>query len=223
MAALLTVLSIIIGIAIGATNGGTLERALLWRPAAWQLLAAGIALQLLLRTGWLGGGWASLVEVISSVCLMVFAAANIRIGGMVLVLGGLVMNFIPMLVNWGTPTSLSALRSAGVVTGSGAANVTVSGARHVATDNDWFRVLGEVIPMPTHQVISLGDLVLLCGYALVIASVMRGRTVRRTAGGTYRERIAPLAKGPANRRGPGLHPSRLGPSIKHPAHTDRRR
>ena len=168
MAALLTVLSIIIGIAIGATNGGTLERALLWRPAAWQLLAAGIALQLLLRTGWLGGGWASLVEVISSVCRRVFAAANIRIGGMVL-------------------------------------------------------VLGEVIPMPTHQVISLGDLVLLCGYALVIASVMRGRTVRRTAGGTYRERIAPLAKGPANRRGPGLHPSRLGPSIKHPAHTDRRR
>ena len=77
--------------------------------------------------------------------------------------------------------------------------------------------LGDVIPLPWGQVISIGDVLILVGLALVVASILRRYEVGRPSGhhgrggsGDYSPALAALGRGPAPRRGPGLHPSRLG-------------
>lgn len=209
MAALLTVLAIGAGVALGLANGGSFERLRHLRPDMWPAGAAGLALQVLIRLTGMSGTLAVLVEIVSAIALITFAVANIRVGGMVLIVAGLGLNLLPTVVDWGIPTSRSALVSAGVIDDRPEARVELDGPRHVATSDDTLRWLGETIPLPTGQVISIGDVLLQIGYVLVVSSVLRGRVLRRPMDGEYGRRIAPLAEGPARRRGPGLHPSRL--------------
>ncbi len=115
MAALLTLLAIVCGVVLGLAYGGNIDNLKSYRPHLWQALAGGIALQLLIVVGGLDGGWAVGVELISSVALLCFAVANIRLGGMVLVVAGLALNLIPTLFDWGIPTSRDALVTAGIV------------------------------------------------------------------------------------------------------------
>lgn len=211
MAALLTVLAVIAGLGIGLSNGGSLDRVRTFRPEIWPALAGGLLLQLVIRVGGLEGGWAVVLELVSAIALIAFGVANLRVGGMVLVVVGLGLNLLPTLLNWGIPTSRSALVTAGVIEKGTTGTVELEGARHVATDGDWLRWLGETIALPTGQVISFGDIVLQVGYLLVTAALVRGRVLRHDVAGDYRRRIAPLGQGPARRRGPGLHPSRLDP------------
>ena len=211
MAALLTLLAIVCGVVLGRAYGGNIDNLKSYRPHLWQALAGGIALQLLIVVGGLDGGWAVGVELISSVALLCFAVANIRLGGMVLVVAGLALNLIPTLFDWGIPTSRDALVTAGIVEDSDRGEIRLEGPRHVATDADTFTWIGETIALPTGQVISPGDALLQFGYLLVTASLLRGRVLRHTGGNSYRSTIAPLGRGPAPRRGPGLHPTRLDP------------
>lgn len=208
MAAVLTVVAIVGGIVLGLANGGSPQNLRRFHPELWQVGVGGLAVELVLRVGGWSGGVAVLADLLATGALLAFAVANVRIGGMVLVVAGLAMNLVPLTLNWGTPTSAAALERAGVVEKGAGTSARLEGPRHVADGDDWFRWLGEVVALPTGQVISLGDGVQLIGYLLVTASVLRGRRVRRTDG-SYRARIAPLGAGPARRRGPGLHPSRL--------------
>lgn len=210
MAALITLGAVIAGLVVGISNGGRLDRIADYRPALWPALAGGLLLQLIIRVAGLQGGWAVALELISAIALLAFAVVNIRLGGMVLIVAGLAFNLVPTIVNWGIPTSRDALVTAGVIEADTTGTVTLEGPRHVATDADSFTWLGETIALPTGNVISFGDVVLYAGYLLVTASLVRGR-VLRTDAANYRTRIAPLGQGPARRRGPGLHPSRLDP------------
>ena len=213
MAALLTVLAIAAGVARGIANGGRFERVLHFRPELWPVGAAGVAVQFLLRVTGIGGGWAVAIDILSGIALIWFALANIRVGGMVLVVAGLMLNMVPIVINWGMPTSLDALVRSGIVADPPPAVVDLDGPRHVATADDSLRWLGEVIAVPTKQVISFGDGLLQIGYLLVTASLLRGRIVRRDPDGDYPRRIAALGRGPVRRRGPGTHPSRLDRGI----------
>ena len=93
----------------------------------------------------------------------------------------------------------------------------LNGGREVA-DGALLGFLGDVIPLPWGQVISIGDIIWLVGLALVTASVMRRYEVgrrgrpgaRRGRSGNYSDSLSALGRGPAPRKGPGLHPSRLG-------------
>lgn len=222
MAALLTVLAIAAGVGLGIAKGGSLDRLRTFRPDLWQALVGGVALQLLIRVTGVRGTPAVLLEIVSAVALLTFAVANIRIGGMVLVVAGLGLNLLPTVVDWGIPTSRSALDTAGLIDDRPGATVILEGPRHVATADDALRWLGEIIPLPTRQVISIGDVIRHAGYVLVVASLLRGRVMRRPMDGDYGRRIAPLAEGPARRRGPGLHPSRLDHGRAAPRGGDRR-
>ena len=154
--------------------------------------------------------------------LLGFAVINVRVGGMVLVVAGLGLDTLVTVLNWGTPVSGSALVSAGIVAEADLATVTLHGGREVA-DGAVLGFLGDTIPLPWGHVLSIGDLLVLVGICLVTASVLRrfqvggghqsfggnGRFNGRGGPTDYRSALDALGRGPAPRRGPGLHPSRL--------------
>lgn len=214
VAAIWTAIALLLGGALGYFKGGNIRNLLLWRPALGWLLVAGLTLQLIVRSGNISSGWAVVIECQSAALLLKFVWANRRQGGMVLILVGLVMNLIPTVVHQGLPVSRQAAEAAGVVS-SGQA-VQLRGARHFSSTNEPLRFLGEHIVLPPGQVVSPGDIILLAGYGFTLAAILRKRRLRRGSALTYNKRIAPLGHGPAERRGPGLHPSRMG-RFSHPA------
>lgn len=182
------VLTIVLGVGLGLGLGGSLDRARRLRPDLWQVGAAAIAIQLISQATGLSGGWGVAVDLISRVALIAVCVANLRIGGMVLVALGLTLDFVVTLINWGMPTSRGALESAGLVDKGATGDITLRGARHVA-DGDFLAFLGEVIPLPTGQVVSIGDLLALVGLVLVLMAVLRGRMLPRDAVPINLERV----------------------------------
>lgn len=217
MALVPTLLAIGIGVGLGLLWGGRVSNLLEWVPPLWEALVGGIAVRVLLDLLPWSGFVPSTLAIASTAALLAFALVNVRIGGMVLVVAGLGLNLLVMFVNWGMPVSASALVSAGIVTEKQVGDVVLSGGREVA-DGAFLGFLGDVIPLPWGQVISIGDVLVLVGIALVTASVLRRYEVgRRTPSGRggrggpgeYRSALEALGRGPAPRKGPGLHPSKL--------------
>lgn len=218
MALIPTLLAISLGVALGLYWGGSLDNLLSWRPPLWQALAGGIVLSFLVDLIGVGGFLGSLLVLVGTGAILAFAVVNVRIGGMVLVVAGVGLNFFVTLINWGTPVSGSALVSAGIVKQAELARITLTGGRKLA-DGTLLGFLGDAIPLPWGHVVSIGDLLTLIGLCLVTASVVRryevgmgrsgGRGGRRGGPNDYRSALDALGRGPAPRRGPGLHPSRM--------------
>ncbi len=213
MALVPTLLAIGIGIGLGLYWGGSVSNALEWIPPLWQALVGGLALTVIVDIVAWSGPFMTFLSVLATGALLAFAVINIRIGGMVLVAAGLGLNLFVTVINWGMPVSTSALTSAGIVTTQQAKHLVLTGGRTV--DGSLLGFLGDVIPLPWGQVISIGDVLVLVGLALVVASVLRRYEVGRPSGpgrgssGDYRSALDALGRGPAPRKGPGLHPSRL--------------
>jgi hypothetical protein len=223
-----TLLAIGLGLALGLRWGGSASELLSWRPALWEALAAGVVLTVALDVLPVSGGWAATLSIAAMGLLLVFAVVNVRVGGMVLVVAGLGLDLLVAVLNWGTPVSVVALERAGILgpedLGPGE-QLVLTGGREVA-DGATLGLLGHVIPLPWGQVVSIGDVLVLVGLCLATASVVRRYEVRgagrspfhqassRGRGGLggprdYRNALDALGRGPAPRRGPGLHPSRM--------------
>lgn len=213
-----------IGLGLGVYWGGDIGNAIDWRPPLWEALVGGIVVITVIDLVGATGGFASLLSIVATAAILAFTVLNVRIGGMILMCSGLVLNLLVMIVNWGMPVSGSAMISAGLVDASRIGQVTLSGGRSIASGAR-LGFLGDVIGLPWGQVISVGDILILVGIPLVTASILRGMVVgqhrrphRGGLGATgYADSLSALGRGPAPRRGPGLHPSRLG------GPTDRRR
>lgn len=233
MALVPTLLALGIGVGLGLYWGGSVSNLLEWVPPLWEALVAGVVVTVLLDVVPWSGPVMTLLSIIATGALLAFAVVNIRIGGMVLVAAGLGLNLFVTVINWGMPVSGSALVSAGIVDEADLSAVQLNGGRELA-DGALFGFLGDVIPLPWGHVVSIGDLVVLAGVVLVTASVARRyqvgggsshsyesrnglRLVGRSGPTDYRSALDALGRGPAPRRGPGLHPSRL------PDGADRRR
>lgn len=221
MALIPTLLALLVGVVLGRRWGGDLRNVTEWRPEAWPALAGGLGVLALVDLAGIRGGAVTFMVLGARVAIVFFAVRNIRVGGMVLVVGGAGLNLLVSVLNLGMPVSGSALVSAGAVQESQLDDVVLNGGR-VLADGATLGFLGGVIPLPWGQVLSIGDLITLAGVALVTASVMRryhvggrrttrrGGSRRRSGGpGDYRDALEALGRGPAPRRGPGLHPSRL--------------
>jgi len=217
MALVPTLLAIGIGVGLGLMWGGRVSNLLEWIPPLWEALVAGVVIRVLLDLLPWSGFVPSTLAIASTGAILAFAVVNVRIGGMVLVVAGLGLNLLVMVLNWGMPVSSGALVSAGIVTEKQVSDVVLTGGREVA-DGAILGFLGDVIPLPWGQVISIGDVLVLIGIALVTASVLRRYEVGRpsTGGrsgrggpGEYRSALEALGRGPAPRKGPGLHPSKL--------------
>ncbi len=222
MALLPTLLAIGIGVGLGLHWGGRLDNLLAWRPPAWQALAVSVTVLIVMDLLPVSGALVTFIVVAAMGGALFFAVVNLRIGGMVLVVAGLGLDLLVTVVNWGMPVSGSALVSAGIVTEENLAEVQLNGGRELA-EGATLGFLGDLIPLPWGHVVSIGDLILLVGITLVTASVARryqvgggtssfggnGRFNGRGGPRDYRSALDALGRGPAPRRGPGLHPSRL--------------
>ncbi len=222
MALIPTLLALLVGVVLGRRWGGDLRNLTEWRPEAWPALAGGLGVLVLVDLVGIRGGAVTAMVLVAKAAVVFFAVRNVRVGGMVLVVIGTGLNLFVSLLNLGMPVSGWALVSAGAVEEAQLGQVVLNGGR-VLADGATLGFLGGVIPLPWGQVLSIGDLILLVGIALVTASVMRrfvvgggrgsrrgGASSRRSSGPRdYSNALEALGRGPAPRRGPGLHPSRL--------------
>ncbi|MFM7063135.1 MAG: DUF5317 family protein [Actinomycetes bacterium] len=220
MGLLPTLLALGLGVFLGLRGGGRLDNLLDWRPPLWQVLAGGVGMTVLLDLLPWSGWFVSFLRIATLGALVFFAVVNVRVGGMVVVAAGLGLNLLVTLLNWGMPVSPSALVSAGVVSRSEVPNLVLTGGRKVA-DGAVLGFLGGTIPLPWGHVLSIGDVLVLVGMCLVASSVVRRYEVRAASpfgpigGGRgpaprdYRDALDALGRGPAPRKGPGLHPSRM--------------
>lgn len=213
MALIPILLAIAIGVGLGLRRGGRIQNLADWNPAAIEIGAGGLAAIVLLDLFSWSGGVVALLRIIALAALTFFAVVNIRVGGMIIVAGGLGITTLVTLINGGTPVSMSALVSAGLVpSGTDADLVVLSGGR---TLGGTLGFLGDMIPLPWGQVISVPTIFTLMGIALVISSLTRryhvgGRPPNPQRGGRgYNDALSALSRGPAPRHGPGLHPSRM--------------
>lgn len=216
MALILTLIAIGVGVVLGIRWGGELSNVPRWHPVAWEALLVSLALTALVDLVGIKGGFGAFLYLAATAALLAFAVINVRVGGMVVVAAGVGLNFLVTLLNWGRPVSGAALVRAGIVEQAELATTTLTGGRSIA-DGAILGFLGDVVPLPWGQVISIGDLLMLAGIVLVTASVLRNKSVGtgrspysgRYGAGGYDAALAALGRGPAPRRGPGLHPSRL--------------
>jgi len=200
-----------LAIAIGLASGGSLRFFEEVRIHWWALGPIGLALQL---APFAGGdpasvGLAVVALVVSYVLLLALVAVNRRAPGAVLMAAGLALNLLVVAADGGMPVSRAAIGAVGV---SGRAIVISEAAakHHVMSDEDLFRPLADVIPIPRPFgiVLSIGDVLLYSGVAFFLVSVTRGR---------FRENLRPPARrllmyrgvhSPAAYRLPAQHRSR---------------
>jgi hypothetical protein len=168
---------IVIGLAVcvGFVAGGSLRHFEHLRVRWWGAALAGLALQGMALVSGIGHPAGSFVLVGSYGLLIAFAWVNRRLPAVWLVMTGLVLNILVIGVNGGMPVSASALEAAGAraegLLGAGAVK------HHLMGPDDTLTPLGDVIgiPPPIGAVISIGDVLLYAGVAILVVAVMLGR------------------------------------------------
>jgi len=170
------VVLIVLALAIlaGFIAGGSLRPFEHLEVRWWGVALAGLTLQGVSLAGDIGPAvWALLVG--SYALLLLFAWANRRLPALWFVMAGLVLNILVIGVNNGMPVSASALETAGAsaegLLGPGTAK------HHLMGPDDRLTPLGDVIgiPPPIGAVISIGDVLLYAGVAILVVAVMLGR------------------------------------------------
>ena len=164
-----------IGALTGLLRGGSL-RNLAHASFRWPVfLVAGCVLQLAAVIPGAEGASAALV-VASYLSLLVFAGANVTTAGMPLIAIGIALNGFVIAVNDGMPVKAEAIVAAGIAEDvDEAERFEFRGKRHLATDDDRFVILGDIIPVPIGggSVLSYGDVVLALGVAVLLDSLVR--------------------------------------------------
>lgn len=169
---------ILIGLALGVgfIAGGSLRPFERLNVHWWGVALAGLVLQGVSLTGDIGHSAALAVLVGSYGLLLAFAGVNRRLPASWLVIAGLVLNILVIGVNGGMPVSAGALDTAG----AGAEGLLGSGTakHHLMGPGDSLTALGDVIgiPPPVGAVISIGDVLLYAGVAVLIVAIMLGRS-----------------------------------------------
>lgn len=176
---MLTLVALAVGGLVGLATGGKLRRAANRRIAWWGLIVVGFGLELA-ADRWLTGAVGYAAMIAGPICLLVWAARNARLSGVGLVALGVLLNASVLAVDRGMPVERSALVRAAVIS-SEASPVSAGGHRHhVATAADHLRLLDDRIALgPSHQVVSIGDVVLAVGTASLVAHLLWYQPVYR--------------------------------------------
>lgn len=168
---------IVIGLAVcvGFIAGGSLRPFERLNVHWWGIALAGLALQAIPLPSGVGRPVGSAVLVGSYGLLVAFAWVNRRLPALWLVMAGLLLNILVIAVNGGMPVSPEALETAGASAKDllGAA----TSKHHLMNPGDTLRPLADVIgiPPPIGAVISIGDVLLYSGVAVLVVAVMLGR------------------------------------------------
>jgi Family of unknown function (DUF5317) len=184
---------VLVSIYLGYLFGGRLKRLEALRPRWWGLVIVGLGIQFVpLPEGTAGTDLVvrTAVLALSYTLLVTFAAVNIRMPGMVLVLIGLACNFTVIVVNGGMPASAEALINSGQQDVLESLRKDGADKHHLLTDEDQLTFLADVIavPEPIGQAISVGDVFVYAGLVWLVIATMRGWTPSKRAAGSQRRR-----------------------------------
>jgi len=170
--------TVILGIAVGYARGGSIAGLGRARLRGLWLIYAALILQLSAnlpsedqRT------LAFMLLAASFAAVLVFALGNIKRMGMPVVAAGAMMNFIVIAANRGMPVSAEALTAIGDDPGS----ITLRGKHFVDYGTAHLRFLSDIIAWSIRpRIVSIGDLILWGGIALLIQDLMRSAQHART-------------------------------------------
>jgi len=175
-----TAIAVALGVLAGLAAGGRPANAADATLRHWPALAVGAAAQWVPELLDVPERAAFAGVVVSYLALTAFAAANLRLVGMSVVLVGLGLNIAVTFPNGGMPVRAEAVVQAGLVGPDEVAAVDFGSKRHLERDDDVLAVLGDIIPMaPVREVVSFGDLILAAGVANVIFRLLRPSSLRR--------------------------------------------
>jgi hypothetical protein len=168
----------VIGLAVvvGFLAGGSLRPLERVKLHWWGVALGGLALQGISLTSSFDPPVGSLLLIASYGLLLAFAWINRRLPAAWLVIAGLVLNIAVIAVNQGMPVSAAAIETAGAraegLLGAG------TGKHHVMGPEDRLTPLADVIgiPPPIGAVISIGDVLLYAGVAILVVALMLGRS-----------------------------------------------
>jgi hypothetical protein len=165
-----------IGIALGFAIGGRLDR-LGELQFEWGWLAvAGLAIQIVLFSGFvdagLGSGVGEAIYVASTGAVLLAVWRNLSVPGLPVVAVGAISNLAAIVANEGImPTTAEALAAAGMGADEGFSNSAVVADPALAPLTDIFAMPPW---LPLSNVFSIGDVLIGLGIVLVIALGMRG-------------------------------------------------
>lgn len=166
------------GAVIGMLAGGSLRNLGRTSFRLWPLLPVGVAVQL--AADFVRGPLSGALVAVSYAVLVVFAAVNVHLVGMVLVLVGLSMNLVVIAANGRMPVRAEALVAAGVAEWPELARLDLGSKRRLERPGDRFRPISDIIPVrAVREVVSFGDLILSVGAADVVGHMLRCRPRRR--------------------------------------------
>ncbi|HWB72567.1 MAG TPA: DUF5317 domain-containing protein [Egibacteraceae bacterium] len=169
----LVVLAVVAAVGVGYGRGGRLSNLAHARlTRSWLVAAAVVAQGLLALLSAGGAGMAgSLLLVASYGALLAFVWSNRFLPGMVLVFLGFGLNAVVIAVNGAMPVSRAALLAVGADPGE-----LPPGKHRLLGPDDPLRPLADVLPVPLlHTVVSVGDLILAAGVAVLVANLMLAR------------------------------------------------
>lgn len=167
-----------IGIALGFLIDGRLDRLGELRFEWGWLAIAGLAVQIVLFSGFVEAGLergvGEAVYVASTGAVLVAVWRNLSVPGLPVVAVGAISNLAAIVANEGImPTTAEALAAAGMDAHEGFSNSAVVADPALAPLTDIF-ALPPFVPLA--NVFSIGDVLIGVGIALVIALGMRGAT-----------------------------------------------
>ena len=169
-----TALAIGIGLILGLLLGGRPRYIGDHRFRLWPLVVVGLGLQVI------DAGFALLV--VSYLCLVVFAVANLRLVGMGLIALGLLANALVIVVDHGMPVRRTAMVAANVTSEARVHTIHFGSKHHLEKPGDHLMVLADIIPLPlpvAPGVLSFGDLVMDFGVADLLVHLLKAPGRRR--------------------------------------------
>lgn len=176
---MLTLIAIGAGALLGLISGPLLN----WRRQAarlavlrhWWVLAAGVVLSFVLGGVFHGAVSAGCVTA-GYVALIAFCWLNRGLVGLGVIAGGLLLNALVVTANGGMPVHPAAIRATSGSAYAGAVAPAVNpieGRHHLETGADALTLLDDRVPAPSfHQVLSVGDIVLLVGIGEMVMAVI---------------------------------------------------
>lgn len=180
-----TALAVVVGLVIGLLAGGRLSHMSRRSLRGWLLLAAGIATQA--AAGRVGGPESTTPLVLVSYGLLIgFAALNLHLVGMGVVMIGMAANAAVIGLNDGMPIRPAAVVAAGLATPEQAERMRADVKRRPERPGDRAVLLADILPArPLREVLSFGDLAIGVGVADLIVHLMRAPSrVRRKSTAT---------------------------------------
>jgi hypothetical protein len=179
----LLLLGVLIGLVTVPLGGGHLS---MLGSARLRLVAAifvALAVQIGILTVMPGGNGAvhRALHLGSYALALMFLAANRKVGGMVIVAGGTILNLLAITANGGVmPASARALRAAGELASKGEFR------NSAAVHHPRLLFLGDVFAVPRgwplHNVFSVGDVFIAIGVAVVVHALSGSRLTTRVRG-----------------------------------------